>query len=376
MSLNKNKIIVFILLLLIAATNAWSQEEIVTEDLEEVVVTATRTVRQLSSLPLPVTLVSKKQLQQSGVTRLNEILNEQTGLVITPDATIGGGEGVQIQGIASDYVMVLLDGVPVVGRSGGNLDLSRLAVGNIKQIEIVKGPSSSLFGSEALGGVINIITEQPKTKMVTGQLSHRAATFNHQNTAVTLNQKINKLGYSLFLDRLSSDGYDLAPTTEGQTINPFYNYTANARMFYTFSERLKLFFSGRYFLQDFEVPSGTSEERDGNLHLRLDHTLNAKSELAYELYYTNYLTNEESFDPINNDLLLANDFNQKLFRPEVRFNHTQNNANTLTLGVGYSLEMLDRSLFAAQVRFDSQYAFAQYDMKAYTRPQCDFGSKI
>ena len=58
MSLNKNKIIVFILLLLIAATNAWSQQEIVTEDLEEVAI-ATRTVRQLSSLPLPVTLVLK-----------------------------------------------------------------------------------------------------------------------------------------------------------------------------------------------------------------------------------------------------------------------------------------------------------------------------
>ena len=249
----------------------------------------------------------------------------------------------------------------VVGRSGGNLDLSRLAVGNIKQIEIVKAPRL-VYLARGLSGVINIITNTKK-KMVTGQLRHRAATFNHQNTAVTLNQKINKLGYSLFLDRLSSDGYDLAPTTEGQTINPFYNYTANARMFYTFSERLKLFFSGRYFLQDFEVPSGTSKERDGNLHLRLDHTLNAKSELAYELYYTNYLTNEESFDPINNELLLANDFNQKLFRPEVRFNHTQNNANTLTLGVGYSLEMLDRSLFAEQVRFDSQYAFAHYDIK-------------
>ena len=62
---------------------------------------------------------------------------------MTPDITIGGGEGVQIQGIASDYVLVLIDGVPVVGRSSGNLDLSRFAVGNIQQIEVVKGPSSA-----------------------------------------------------------------------------------------------------------------------------------------------------------------------------------------------------------------------------------------
>jgi outer membrane receptor for ferrienterochelin and colicins len=137
--------------------NSVKNDSILAQDLNEVIVTATRTVRQLSSLPLPVTLISKKQIQRTGVTRLNEILNEQTGIVMTPDATIGGGEGVQIQGIASDYVLVLIDGVPVVGRSSGNLDLSRFAIGNIKQIEVVKGPSSSLFGSEALGGVINII---------------------------------------------------------------------------------------------------------------------------------------------------------------------------------------------------------------------------
>ena len=93
-------------------------DSVLTENLDEVVVTATRTLRQLSSLPLPVTLIPKKQIERSGVTRLNEILDEQTGIVMTPDATIGGVLCVQIQGIASDYVLVLIDDVPVVGRSG------------------------------------------------------------------------------------------------------------------------------------------------------------------------------------------------------------------------------------------------------------------
>lgn len=131
MSLNKNNIANYFLLFFFGWTSAQEQptavsDSLLTENLEEVVVTATRTFRQLSSIPLPVTLISQKQLQRTGVTRLNEILNEQTGIVMTPDATIGGGEGVQMQGIASDYVLVLIDGVPVVGRSGGNLDLSRL----------------------------------------------------------------------------------------------------------------------------------------------------------------------------------------------------------------------------------------------------------
>ena len=352
------------------------KDSVLTENLEEVVVTATRTVRQLSSLPLPVTLIPQKQIEQAGVTRLNEILNEQTGIVMTPDATIGGGEGVQIQGIASDYVLVLIDGVPMVGRSGGNLDLSRFAIGNIKQVEVVKGPSSSLFGSEALGGVINIITERPKSEKVSGQLSHRAATFNNQNTTLSLNQRQGHLGYGIFIDRLSTDGYDLAPSTEGQTINPFFNYTFNTRVFYDFSERFKVFASARYFLQDFKVPSGTSEERDGNMHLRFDFEPDEKTNWEYEFYYTNYLTNEQTIDPINDELLLDNDFDQKLFRPEIRYNRVLGDTNTLTLGVGYNFETLNRSLFAEQVRFDSQYLFVQYDFKPVEKINIIVGARF
>ncbi|MEM8846236.1 MAG: TonB-dependent receptor [Bacteroidota bacterium] len=379
MSLNKNNCLIIFFILTgfgLCAQEETEKDSILTENLDEVIVTATRTVRQLSSLPLPVTLVSKKQIQRSGVTRLDEILEEQTGIVLTPDATIGGGEGVQIQGIASDYILVLIDGVPVVGRSSGNLDLSRFAIGNIKQIEVVKGPSSALFGSEALGGVINIITEKPNTSKISGQVTHRAASFNNQNTTVSINQRSNKVGYSIFLDRLSTDGYDLADGDEGQTINPFFNYTFNGRLFFDFSDKLRAFASGRYFLQDFEVPSGTSEERDGNVQLRLDHKLSDKTQFEYELYYTNYVTNEQAVDPIDNEILLDNDFDQKLFRPEIRFNNSFSEGNTLTLGGGYNFETLDRSLFAEQVTFDSQYVFAQYDFNPLKKLNIIVGARF
>ena len=368
MSLNKNFFGAFFFigapfLLLGQETESTIQDSIPTQDLDGVVITATRTVRQLSSLPLPVTLIPRKQIASTGVTRLNEILNEQTGIVMTPDVTIGGGEGVQIQGIASDYVLVLIDGVPVVGRNSGNLDLSRLAVGNIRQIEVVKGPSSSLFGSEALGGVINVITERPNTDNVSGQVAHRAATFNNQNTTLSLGQRKGKVGYSLFADRLSTDGYDLSPGQEGQTVNPFYNYTFNGRLFFDLSDQLKLFSSGRYFFQEFDIPAGASEERDANAHLRFDHTPSEKDRLEYEFYYTNYVTNEQTVDPIDNAVLLDNDFDQRLFRPEVRYNHSFSSSDILTVGAGLNFETLDRSLFSGRVRFDSQYVFAQYDFK-------------
>ncbi len=366
MILNKNYFLIIFLLagqVFLRSQERMRTDSIPTENLEEVVVTATRTLRQLSSLPLPVTLISRRQLQQTGVIRLDEILDEQTGILMTPDATIGGGEGVQIQGISSDYIMVLIDGVPVVGRSSGNLDLSRLAIGNIQQVEIVKGPSSSLFGSEALGGVINIITEKPDSEDISGQVSHRSATFNNQNTSVNLNQRRGKLGYSLFADRLSTDGYDLAPLQDGQTINPFYNYTINGRVFLEASEKWDIFASARYFFQEFDVSPDSSEETDTNLHLRVTQNPGTKSNLQYEVYFTRYTTNEQIEDPVNSDTLIENDFDQRLLRPEIRYNYTFGPGNTLSLGAGYNFETLDRSLFREQVSFESQYLFAQYDFK-------------
>ncbi|MEM8999878.1 MAG: TonB-dependent receptor [Bacteroidota bacterium] len=380
--MNLNKIGISIPIFLVQLNALFAQNEgqpidsIAQQDLDEVVVTATRTVRQLSSLPLPVTLIPKKQLQRTGVTRLNEILNEQTGIVITPDVTIGGGEGVQIQGIASDYVLVLIDGVPIVGRSSGNLDLSRFAVGNIKQVEVVKGPSSALFGSEALGGVINIITEKPKTENISGQVAHRSGSFNNQNSTISLGQRKGKWSYSVFLDRLSTDGYDLTPDTEEQTINPYSNYTFNGRLYFDTSDTWQIFASGRYFRQDFDIPSGTSEERDGNVQLRLDHQIADKSRFEYEFYYTNYVTDEQTVDPIDNEILLDNDFDQKLYRPEVRFHHAFTDSNILTLGGGYNFESLDRSLFADLVEFDSQYVFAQYDFKPIKKLNVIVGARF
>ncbi|MBP2832387.1 TonB-dependent receptor [Aquimarina sp. U1-2] len=336
-------------------------EKIKASELDEVILTATRTKRQLSSLPLPVTLISNDIIEQSGTIRVSEILNEQTGMITIADES--GFEGIQIQGISSEYIMVLIDGVPLIGRSAGSLDLSRLAIGNIKQIEVVKGPSSSLFGSEALGGVINIITTDPTSEKISGQLSHRVASFNNQNTNLGLNQKIGKITYSLFADRLSTDNFDLAPDLEGQSNAPFKNYTATSRFTADLSSTFRVFASGRYFHQEFDIDPSKSEETDLNLHLRLDHTPSKKLDLQYELYYTNYKTSEQFINTETNVLLFENDFNQKLLRPEIRFNYKLKKSNTLSMGAGYNFETLDRTLFAEDISFDSQYIFTQFDIK-------------
>jgi len=351
-------------------------------ELKEVILTATRTERQLSSLPLPVTLVTKNNIIQSGTIRLNEILNEQTGIITVADQS--GFEGIQIQGIASDYILILIDGVPLVGRRSGNFDLSRLTVGNIKQIEIVKGPSSSLYGSEALGGVINIITEKPKTDDLTGNASYRFGSFTQQDINIDIKQGFEKLRYGFFANRFSSEGYDLNPDAEGQTVNPFENYTVNGRIYYDFSEKLTLFTSARFYDQTQEAGfvledvafEGDSDEREWNIHTRLDQKWNDELSLSYELYYTNYLANETLFDPIANTILSNSDFDQRLFRPEIRGNYKFSKSGTLTAGIGLQYDKLDRTFFDEKVNFNSQYLYAQYDVNPIKKLNIILGGRL
>lgn len=351
-------------------------------ELEEVILTATRTERQLSSLPLPVTLISKQKILQSGTIRLNEILNEQTGIITVADES--GFEGVQIQGIASNYILILIDGVPLVGRSAGNFDLSRLTVGNIKQIEVVKGPSSSLYGSEALGGVINIITEKPKSEELQGNVSYRIGSFIQQDINLDLKQRFKKLRYGFFANRFSSEGYDLNPDVEGQTVNPFENYTINGRIYYDFNDKLSLFTSTRFYnqvqdagftLNDVQF-EGDSKEQEWNAHARLDQKWNDKFTTNYELYYTNYKANERLADPISEDVLSDSDFDQKLLRPEIRGSYTFAKAGTVTAGLGFQYDELDRTFFDETVSFNSQYVYAQYDVNPIERLNVIAGARF
>ncbi len=84
---------------------------------------------------MPVTIINQEMIRQSGALRLSDVLREQASLQLTGDH----GVSVQMQGLSSDYVLILLDGEPLIGRTAGTFDLERIAVANIERIEIIKG---------------------------------------------------------------------------------------------------------------------------------------------------------------------------------------------------------------------------------------------
>ncbi len=364
MNLNKNNFVIYFSLFLGSVTfgQVTQKDSTKVEQLNEVIVTATRTVRQLSSLPLPVQLVSKKEIQSVNSLRLSDILNEQTGLITIPD--FGGGEGIQLQGLDSQYTLILVDGVPLIGRSAGTLNISRITVGNIKQIEIVKGASSSLYGSEALGGVINIITEHPKQGF-NGEMNSRIGSFDTYDSSINLGYKKEKLAVNAFINSFLSGGYDLNDNDALNTVEPFRYYTFNTKLIYDFSEKTNLFVSGRYYTQNqdyvaSEELKGESIINEWNAHLKLSHTYSKKWSSYFEFYTTRYKADEYLNNP-DSSRFSESDFNQLMIRPEIRATYNPTDKSAFIGGLGWNHETLVRTDFSSQPEFNSPYAYLQYD---------------
>jgi len=128
--------------------------------LDAVVITASRREQRLKDVVVPTEVIGRTEIARTGATDIAALLQQFTGLQL--DGGVGGGQGVQLQGMDSRRVLVLVDGQPIVGRVNGDFDLSRIPLSGVERVEIVKGPQSTLYGSEAMGGVVNIITRSAR----------------------------------------------------------------------------------------------------------------------------------------------------------------------------------------------------------------------
>jgi outer membrane receptor for ferrienterochelin and colicins len=128
--------------------------ETVEEELGEVLVTtSTKTERKESEVPANVAVITQEELQSANVRTAQEALESIPGVAVNVDG------GVRLQGMEARQTLILVDGQRYYGGHDG-VDLAQIPVEQIEQIEVVKGPCSSLYGSDAMGGVINIITKK------------------------------------------------------------------------------------------------------------------------------------------------------------------------------------------------------------------------
>lgn len=136
-------------------------------NLNEVVVTGQNKPISIDKSIYNIRLISKEKIEDQASNNLAELLNNELNIQIINDPSTGSS--VKLQGISGENVKILIDGVPVIGRMDGNIDLSQINLDEVDHIEIVEGPMSVMYGSNALAGVINIITKENKyAKLRTG----------------------------------------------------------------------------------------------------------------------------------------------------------------------------------------------------------------
>ncbi|MBS7564108.1 TonB-dependent receptor [Mucilaginibacter sp. Bleaf8] len=339
--------------------------------LKDVVVTATRSGKELMQLPMPVTTISNQEIKNRGMVRLNEVLNEQTGLVVLPDAH---GQGLQIQGFGADYTMIMLDGLPLIGRTTGILELSRITTNNIDRIEVVKGPVSSLYGSEAMAGVVNIITATPPPGSSVNFLS-RYGTNNTADLSLNAGYSNTKLAIAGFVNRYSSSGYSLQPQSGSATVFPFYGYTLNGKATYKLGANTDIRFLIRNYtntqrnnyLVEGQQVTGNGQERDFNLSPSIAHRFSDRFSSELKLYHSSYKTNALLNYTANNTVYDDTYFNQQFNRAEWQQDFQWTKALRLISGVGGQYESVEATRYDQKQSFTSGYLYAQTDWQPLQR---------
>jgi vitamin B12 transporter len=194
--------------LAVASPALGAQQPPDTTVLDPVVVTAERVPTARVASPATTTVITREQLAQRGLRRVAEALRTVAGLEIVETGSIGGNTALFVRGGESDYVKVLVDGVPL-NDPGGAIDLADLTTDNVERIEIVRGPVSVLYGSDAVSGVVQIFTRQGEGA-ARGELRLRAGTHTAVEALGGVAGGAGVLGYALTVSHARSNGiYDL-----------------------------------------------------------------------------------------------------------------------------------------------------------------------
>ena len=177
--------------------------------MDAIVTTGTRTERYLSDVPVTTQVIKGDRLRETGAADISQLIEETTGINVEENQF---GTGVNLMGFNTEHILIMVDGMKVIGRVNGQLDIAQIPIEQIDRIEIVKGATSALYGSEAMGGVINIFTRNPDKNWLL-QSDGSFGAFGRVNQTLNLSRRTQNWQWSLGGSYRHFGGYDLDPKT-------------------------------------------------------------------------------------------------------------------------------------------------------------------
>lgn len=251
--LNMSKKAFFLSLIAIVPLYGQQKKKEKETEIKEVVVTATRSQKKLKDVPITVQVVTAEDIKKSQSTDFKTFLeNEFSGINFTYD---GGSPNINMMGFGGKYVLFLMNGERMAGETFDNIDYDRIDIDNIERIEIIKGASSSLYGSNAIGGVINIITKDSKSPLdINAGYLYDSSRDHKANLSVGTKQKWGNLSISSFYkmrepyiitDRISTGGVYNELNVAG-----FTNYGISPKLTFNLSPKIDLSLTPGYYFSE------------------------------------------------------------------------------------------------------------------------------
>ena len=207
------------------------------EELEEVRIQSTRTSRTIRNTPTRIETIDAEELDEKGNMKpanVSMVLHESTGLQVQQTSATSGNASIRVQGLDGRYTQLLKDGYPNFGNFASGLSILEIPPLDLKQVEVIKGPASTLFGGGAIAGVVNFISKTPKEKGEYNFIINQS-NIGQSNIGGYASQRKGKFGYAVLgllnLQKsydVDNDDFSEIPKSNNFTINPRIFYYPNA----------------------------------------------------------------------------------------------------------------------------------------------------
>jgi len=214
-------------------------------NLEEIVVTANRLEQSTDALMVATTVITRQEIEASMAQNLTELLLGKAGIQMAQSGGQGSQTSLFLRGTESDHTLILIDGVQVTTATGSAGRLEFIPLDQIERIEIVRGPRSSIYGSEAIGGVLQIFTRSGGENAFDGSINLTAGTQNTTNSNLNLSGKIKNTSLMFSYSQRDTDGIDSKVTgsddddgydNDSLALSLSHQFAKNARLSLRYSE--------------------------------------------------------------------------------------------------------------------------------------------
>jgi len=336
-------------------------------EMSSIVITGTRTERYLKDVPVTTQVLKGAKLRESGPMDVSNILNELTGVSIVENQF---GTGAELSGFDADHILVLVDGMELVGRTNGQLDISQIPTDQIERIEVVKGASSALYGSDAMGGIINIITKEPQ-KNFGFSAGGDVGSYGRYNGNITFTGGLGNWKSKLFVNARRYGGNELSNSSLWENGSSYNKYNGGLRLENSDIIGGIIRFDNKVFIESQKVNTENLFE-DVTDNLRISNRLeyegnreNIKYKTGLEYSYSDHLY-EQYFLPT--DFKRSSDTTiDDLFKTDVTFEFN-GNIHKLNGGLGYEGESIQSDRIIPNTKYSKIFfGFVQDEWNIYNK---------